>query len=127
LDWTANPLVAAFFAVRDEHGSDSVMYALDLEHIGVVDVALSPFSLRQVALLRPAHATRRVVAQNGVFTVHPRPDKVFSNAGLKRYLIKEECTIDLMVTLDCYGINCASLFPDLDGVAKHINQDHLLD
>lgn len=100
LDWSSNPLVAAFFAVTAEPGPKDAKLvgasgrvnggvirarpearAVDARIIGlevrtrmIVDPrGTDPFSRKQVGILLPRSLTARIVTQSGVFSVHPEP------------------------------------------------------
>jgi hypothetical protein len=69
----------------------------------------------------PPHVTRRVAAQEGVFTIHPNPTEAFkSPANISRLIIRNKFRKPLKKILYRYGIHRASMFPDLDGLAAHI-------
>jgi hypothetical protein len=100
LDWTTNPLVAAFFAISaepasievDDPGSSAVaprkltvrpargkvsarVIAWRVAPKGVVDpdVDKDPFALSTIKFLMPRVLTTRISAQGGLFSVHPVP------------------------------------------------------
>lgn len=103
LDWTSNPLVAAFFAVTAEpsvvgvkrvnakgFARGKIVHARrekDLVPARVVacqvaagevidpEAVEDPFSLAEVGILLPRSLTTRIVSQGGLFSVHPFPDK----------------------------------------------------
>jgi hypothetical protein len=120
LDWTRNPLVAAYFAVEGSHDGDSVVYAYRSgKSIG--PTRGDPFKVETVERFIPRHVTRRITAQTGLFTVHPDPQAPFKNpAAIDRLIIDSELRRPLKHTLFRYGIHRGSLFPDLDGLSKHI-------
>ena len=72
LDWSENPLAAAFFACDDAYDREGVIYAMRNPHI-VKDLAVSPFEIMQVMRYRPRHISPRIRAQQGLFSVHPDP------------------------------------------------------
>jgi hypothetical protein len=89
----------------------------------------NPFKLESVCLYRPPHINPRIPAQQAVFTVHDRPDfEVFAPgnfpAGVEVEMWKIPNKIRSSFWLKKYlnrcGINRASLFPDLDGLAVHL-------
>jgi hypothetical protein len=122
LDWTLNPLIAAYFAVHNNFGEkDTVIYALSTDALTEVPQGLSPFDINAVHIFMPRNLTQRISAQSGLFTVHDKPRAIFDNPGLERYIVKRECTIEFDVTLDTYNITEASVFPDLDGLARYLN------
>jgi hypothetical protein len=128
LDWTANPLVAAYFAVsKSERGGDRVLYILDESAIPTASIRTSPFSIGRTVLYRPKHISSRITSQAGLFTVHAKPRATFRSKDLRRVIIKEECLIDVELTLSSYGINEAFIFPDLGGLARTTNAEWGID
>ncbi len=119
LDWTDNPLVAAYFAVEKEHEGDSIIYAYLLKSI-VVPSKVSPFKIIAVSPYVPNHINRRITAQASLFTAHPDPLKAFDSVSINRLIIKECFRRELKNILAIYGINHATLFPDLYGLSKHL-------
>jgi hypothetical protein len=121
LDWTRNPLVAAYFAVEKQHKGDSAVYAYHrATHIGTQKHP-DPFVMDKVGRFIPPHVTRRIAAQEGVFTIHPNPTEAFrSPENISRLIIRNKFRKPLKEILYTYGIHRASMFPDLDGLAAHI-------
>jgi hypothetical protein len=75
LDWTTNPLVAAWFAVNGgDAASDCEIFAICIPRI-VKDRALTePLAVRHVAFAQTTPRIERVFRQHGVFSIHPDPD-----------------------------------------------------
>ncbi len=120
IDWSRNPLVAAFFAVEKEHDGDSVIYAyVRNKHIALARHP-DPFSYHGVARFIPRHVTTRITAQAGLFTIHGDPTVPFVSSNIHRLVIKQSFRRRLKHTLFEYGINRSTLFPDLDGLCAHI-------
>ena|SRR2546423_4228360 len=119
LDWSRNPLVAAYFAVEQEFRGDSAVYVLKGEMF--IDIEKnSPFELKEVSKFIPAHITPRIASQSGLFTVHPEPNKPFNSPSIDKLIIAQSFRSKLKQILYRYGIHRASLFPGLDGIAGHI-------
>lgn len=99
LDWTSNPLVAAFFAVSTPPGArtmcmldgagapvgDAVRATPDPRSIPARVVAMrvdrmrmredeDPFRIEGVRAAWPRAVANRITSQSGLFTVHPQPD-----------------------------------------------------
>ena len=120
LDWTRNPLVAAYFAVEKPGNQDSLIYAFDLPTYIRTDLLLDPFKRDRVGKFIPRHITPRITAQSGVFTIHPKPAEPFNSNNIDRIIIKRAFRKNLKHMLYRYGIHRASMFPGTDGLAKHI-------
>jgi len=66
----------------------------------------------------------RIVRQGGLFTVHGPPEKSLESVASERIVIlkqiinAESYRTKLLAELARYGINRASLFPDLDGLSS---------
>lgn len=138
LDWTRNPLVAAFFAVEREikdyelekHSGRSAIYVFNGERvISKGDLlkpnpkyAGGPFSVKETEKFVPAHIDERITAQHGVFTIHPDPTNPnpFQPQYLDKLIIRNKPRKKWKHRLNTLGINRASLFPDLDNLARYI-------
>jgi hypothetical protein len=121
LDWTESLLIAAFFAVEkaEEHGT-ALIYGIT--GLPAVEATADPFSIQEVSLYRPSHITPRIAPQWSLFTVHPDPTQDFRRSG--RVTVwsipgKKQCR-HIKLVLDSCGINYASIYPDLTGLARHI-------
>ncbi|MEM1295853.1 MAG: FRG domain-containing protein, partial [Verrucomicrobiota bacterium] len=80
LDWTENPLVAAFFSANEHYDRDGVIYLLKTP-FRVAPGKDDPFSMTHVARYRPHHVSTRIHAQRGLFTVHPDPTEPLSEGA----------------------------------------------
>jgi hypothetical protein len=128
LDWSESPLIAAFFAVERSgiiNGvkTDAALYGLPCPPEIDSDTDKWPAE-HDVVAFYPPHLTPRITVQRGLFTVHRTPDKPWEPDSLKRWLIPADSCLALKLALSRAGINRASLFPDLDGIAAHINWLH---
>lgn len=120
LDWSLNPLVAAFFAVAEQHTGNSVVYAFEIYPPINTDENSSPFALKAVARFTPSHISERITAQAGLFTVHPNPREPFDSDKIDKYVITNSFRRELKFILYRYGITQQSMFPGLDGLAAHV-------
>lgn len=123
LDWTASPLVAAFFALESDSDEDRVIYALKyskyIHEVGRSHV--SPFENANEGRFSPALAFDRIRAQRGVFTIHPDPTKIFSPPGMKTLLIPSSKVTDFRRRLFKYGIDHWNVYPDAQGLGRQLS------
>jgi hypothetical protein len=126
LDWTTNPLIAAFFAcVENEEGNDSAIYVFEDEDIfESADINVSPLDIESPVTFRPYHTTKRITAQQGLFTVHPNPEVAFKHKELHKWIIDSEFIVELASDLSTFGITESSVFPGLEGIANRLIEDY---
>lgn len=121
LDWTESMMVATFFAV--EHAGakgHSLIYGVSGLPVLDPDESHDPFAIEEVAIYRPRHIDARIAAQRGVFTVHPQPTKPLAHPGMHKWTVSQDACRDLKVILDSCAVNYATMFPDLEGLARHV-------
>ena len=131
LDWTTNPLAALWFAVEKPaiYSKDGVVWVFTpaLEDYVSCDNE-SPFEIGRTRIFKPKHMNRRIVAQNGWFTVHQY------KAAESRFVIMEKnkryskCLMKLRIPASAFpvlrfalnrcGIKAATIFNDIAGLCK---------
>lgn len=132
LDWTENPLIAAYFATENADGNDVAVYVVNKTQFNTnTDEDLDVFSLSdedEVVLYSPSYIHPRIIAQKGVFTVHKNPtvplDKTKINGkicAVDRLVIPKTAVADFISDLDWFGINRSFIYPGLDGLAYHLD------
>jgi hypothetical protein len=129
LDWTTNPLNAAYFSVRESRKGPAVIHAARFERRFKESIEIlyrDPLEFHGVGVFQPRGVVPRIVRQGGLFTIHGPPDRSLESlkpgiVTLKRIEIAEPYRPKLLAELARYGINSASLFPDLDGLSSHLN------
>ncbi len=122
LDWTINPLVAAYFSSQMPYHEDSVIYVFDEYSLEQNNVNTDPFLLENNVVYRPRHTNHRMTAQSGIFTAHSDPQKPFENKTLQRWVIKSEMVIPLKTMTDVYGVNQSTIFPGIDSICHDIHE-----
>jgi FRG domain len=121
LDWTESLLVATFFAVQHAGSQGhALIYGVSGLEVLDSDESRDPFAIREVSIYRPRHLDARISAQRSVFTVHPDPTAAFDDHRLQRWTISQSACRELKIALDACAINYASMFPDLEGLARHV-------
>jgi hypothetical protein len=128
LDWTSNPLIAAFFAVR--HPVAGSRKQTDAEIIAVSksvilpapgEGAAGPFDVSEVVLVQPPSLVNRISAQRGLFTAHPRPDEPWMPpAATDRedhaFVIAADVKAHFLRKLFALGVDDATVMGGLDGL-----------
>jgi hypothetical protein len=125
LDWSTNPLNACYFALREPRSSDAIVYAGKFKW-AITDTTDHPLDKKRLAVFRPQRVVPRITRQGGLFTIHPKPsiDLESGVAGvvdLNKIVIAKEYRELLQSELSYYGVNSATLFPDLDGLSMFVN------
>jgi hypothetical protein len=132
LDWTTNPLKGLFFAVDDIYiKTDSAVWVFTptcwFEKLESLD------KIKSLDTYYPNQINPRLIAQEGCFTIHPFPKrrvplKPIENIGfykkniesLFKIVIPNDARKSVASELNKLGINNRTLFPDLDGLTRHI-------
>jgi hypothetical protein len=127
LDWTFNPLVAAFFACEGSATGkrDGEIIAVRIDDVGLLaggDRDASPFDIETDRFLYPAVVAPRIGSQRGLFSIHPAPAKAWRLAGkTDRFTLPGEIKPFLQDYLYGMGIDSAMIMADLDGVARNLS------
>lgn len=120
LDWSESILIAAYFAVEASGTEgDAAIYSMEINETVFTNIE-QPFDKSKTLIVSPPSISPRIVAQQGLFTLHHEPDQPFHPPTLKKYVIPRDACLRLRMTLDEVGVNRATLFPDLDGLSQNI-------
>ena len=124
LDWSYNPLVAAYFATYPFSQADCCVYAFRPVNALTTD-EVAPETFEGVAKFVPRGVAQRIVRQGGIFTYHNPPqtkleDGLKSNDRLEKIVIKESYRQNMVFDLDRYCVNEMTLFPDIDGLSRYM-------
>jgi len=122
LDWTRNALVAAYFSVRKQNEGDSAIYVLKQQtFVADPETWKDPLGMGGMPLRYiPNHITERIIAQSGLFSFHPVPGQPYEDVDLDKLIIPAKFRRKIKQVLYRYGFHEESLFPGLDGLARHI-------
>jgi hypothetical protein len=157
LDWSTNPLVAAYFAVTGSPGAIAVKKVSNLRASGspifavpdsrmvearivawnvpartVIDPKLrdDPFALTEVGFLLPRSLTTRIVSQGGLFSVHPNPKEAWA-APLTRdgnvFDIPGDIRAYFQRKLFYFGVDRQRIMGDIDGICARIAWQYNVD
>jgi len=133
LDWTRSPLVALYFAVCNEYetrnsegrpmceNAEIIVLRCDKIDLTIPPPECGPLKIRKTIRYVPRFITPRLRVQRGVFTVHDKPSEEFK---LEDKCVRIQIPYDkrkcLKNSLFRHGIHEEVLFPDIDGLARHI-------
>lgn len=139
LDWTASPLVAAYFATEPSLGHDGTLLPLpanggaifalhDCKYLDAYKSKVEPFKIKGHQIVYSPVVTNRISGQAGLFTVHEDPRQEFhlefedEEDGGARWIHKLEFTKEtaeeIQRSLYFLGIRKGSIYPDIDGFAN---------
>ena len=137
LDWTSNPLVALWFSCANaDSDENSFVYMFDVKTDRLVDRSKnsSPFGTGSTMVLKPILNSARIVAQSGWFTSHKHSRKTSRFVALQtnknvhpaitEVEIPHALHSNLLAQLNVLGVNYQTMFPDVEGLCKHINYIH---
>lgn len=125
LDWSHSPSVALFFACSENLNKDGAVYIFPVDKY-IITEDKTPFELKSdVVFYQPSTSNDRLANQYGYFSVHKNPTEEFNSKSkfgeLKKIIIPNKLKKDLIIMLNQYGTNYLSLFPDLEGLSKHLS------
>lgn len=137
LDWSENPLVALWFATekqinKTEHGVVWMFDPLEEDILGLNKN--SPFTGLRTKVFCPNHIAERITAQSGWFSCHKiSKQKTFVpfekinlyQDSLQKIYIPARLFPEIRVKLNSMGINASSIYPDLEGLSRHLTWKHL--
>lgn len=123
LDWTKNPLVAAYFAVSSSPADQTArVYAKALEPSQEHDPNTSPFDIKKECFFFPSSVAGRIVSQRGLFLVSPVPTNPVSclqGSKLKNYFDIEKLARPYFERkLFDVSIDPSHIKADLDGLCE---------
>lgn len=81
-----------------------------------------------VIAISPIKYNPRILAQRGSFTLHRSIDKPLEElrpSCVKKFVLPKECIPDAIDFLELAGVHEYMLFPDLDGLARHLTHLHV--
>ncbi|UKD13228.1 FRG domain-containing protein [Burkholderia aenigmatica] len=141
LDWSGSALTALWFAVNQPAGDSEAgavwLLSYSPKNLMSNEERDQPFKIDRTVLFRPRHVSRRIAAQDGWFTIHRSHQKGARYISLDTNTEFEESLRFVIIPKDAFGrmrlqlmnagVTSATLYPDLDGVARYVSRTTLYD
>lgn len=134
LDWSENPLTAAFFAVDENYAAPGLVHAIRVVQRRVRRDVKDPFDPglgSDPVIVSVPPRDHRLRAQQGVFSLHPRPaiiwDSPLDCPAIADYLtipIPSSLKAGFAVSLSKLGFHRGRLMPGLDGLCGKLRNDY---
>jgi hypothetical protein len=127
LDWTTNPLIAAYFAVSSIPDNTNARIYATRPPTPPIDVkeSVDPLSITAIGMVRLGSIASRIVSQRGLFTVHPVETGPWIPADLQdtsnQFDIPPEYRAYFRRRLFYLGVDAAHIKADLDGVCDSLS------
>ena len=126
LDWTTNPLVAAYFACQPEGSGrcDGELIAVRISDVGTLPISdrpANPFTIQKPTFVYPSAVAPRISSQRGLFSIHPEPAKnwILRNKT-HRLTIRGGDKKRFLGYLYGLGVDAAMVMADIDGLARNL-------
>lgn len=124
LDWTKNPMVAAFFAVNENIEKDAAIFTFRIDQtIDVTDYE-SPFDVQEFSVYYPSGVSTRIIIQRGLFSISNNPNdsiETILKNKLNKIIIPAKLRAEVKKQLDFYDVNIFSIFQNLDRLSEYLN------
>jgi hypothetical protein len=125
LDWSQNPLIATLFCCMENFEKDGAVFIC--HPVKYADtVKLEPFNVEQdrVLFIQPNASSFRIINQLGYFSIHNKPSLELSEESgkvpIEKVIIPKIFKKEIVFILNQFGINNLLIYPDLDGLSKHL-------
>ena len=127
LDWSESLAFALYFAVEGETDNNGAALWMSEHPPLALTRHVDPFLIDHICLFEPPHVSPRITVQQSCFTVHPT-DYVGQEyewpCKLAKVFVPAEARSPILKELRMLGVNRASLFPDLEGIASDIRASY---
>lgn len=127
LDWSHIPLIAAFFACNEHPEKDGAIFAIKPYKLATYDEAGAfEIEVETIKFVQPSSPSQRLANQFGYFTVHNPPSLELNEENddllreIEKIIIPKEIKPELIFLLNHYGVNYLTIYPDLEGLSKHL-------
>ena len=122
LDWSRNPLVALYFAAQGKNDQAGAVYAEQISATAPTEKSFDPFKVTAVSKLFPEYVHDQIRSQALVFTIHPDPRLAYESKKMICVTIPGKLKYEIKENLQRLGVNAATIYPGLNGVAQNITR-----
>lgn len=123
LDWSSNPLVAAYFAVSSTPTeTDAKIIGYRVKSSDVIDTTTKLEELTHTGFLMPRSITVRIVSQSGLFSCHHQPEIHWEprEQDFHSFLIPKDMRELFQRRLFYLGIDAQRIMGGIDGLCARL-------
>ncbi len=111
LDWTLDPLVALYFAVRKKKKKKFAIFCLNVPILEETP-SFSPFKTTETIFIKPKFTDNGISNQKSILSIQKNFTTPILNSNLTKFIFEPKLQKDILNLCNNYGINEKYLLPD---------------